>query len=76
MSSLIQNPHDRFFRASMANPRMALEFLQHHLPAHVAELVDLNSLKIMPGSFLDETMKQLMTDILYSVKFNGKPGYI
>ena len=76
MSSLIQNPHDRFFRSSMANPRMALEFLQHHLPDHIAELVDFNSLKLMPGSFLDEAMKQWMTDILYSVNFSGKPGYI
>ena len=31
MSSTIQNPHDRFFRASMSNPKVAREFIKKHV---------------------------------------------
>gem|GEM_PF-6164112 len=39
MSSIIQNPHDRFFRASMSNPRVALQFIAKHIPPYIAQKI-------------------------------------
>ena len=34
------NPHDLFFKKSMSNPRMALEFIQQYLPDSIVEKID------------------------------------
>ena len=75
MSSTIQNPHDRFFRASMSNPKVAREFIKKHLPAHIAKKIDPDSLKLMPGNFIED-LQEWKTDLLFTVTFEGAPGYI
>ena len=68
-------PHDHYFRTSISNPRLALEFLQSHLPVNILELVDLKSLKLQSETFIDEELQKSIVDALYSVNFQGKPGY-
>jgi hypothetical protein len=68
MSSIIQNPHDRFFRASMSNPRVALQFIEKHLPPHIASKIDQESLQLMPGNFVED-LQEWKTDLLYKVTF-------
>ncbi len=68
-------PHDHYFRTSISNPRLALEFLQSHLPVNISELVDLKSLKLQSETFIDEELQKSIVDALYSVNFQGKPGY-
>ena len=75
MSSIIQNPHDRFFRASMGNPRVALQFIEKHIPSHIAAKIDKDSLQLIPGNFIED-LQEWKTDLLYKVTFDGAPGYI
>ena len=75
MSSIIQNPHDRFFRASMGNLRVALQFIEKHIPSHIAAKIDKDSLQLMPGNFIED-LQEWKTDLLYKVTFDGAPGYI
>ena len=75
MPSIIQNPHDRFFRASMSNPRVALQFIEKHIPPHIAAKIDKDSLQLMPGNFIED-LQEWKTDLLYKVTFEGTPGYI
>jgi hypothetical protein len=51
--SKIKNPHDLYFRASMSDVRVALEFFQAYLPAEILKLIDLSSLKMDKHSFID-----------------------
>ena len=69
-------PHDHFFRASITNPRVALEFLQRHLPSKISKLLDLDSLKLHSETFVDEELQKSIADALYSVNFQGKSGYV
>jgi predicted transposase/invertase (TIGR01784 family) len=71
----IQNPHDRFFRSSMSNPRVALQFIEKHIPLHIAVKIDKNSLQLMPGNFIED-LQEWKTDLLFKVIFQGTPGYI
>ncbi|MEI6417205.1 MAG: Rpn family recombination-promoting nuclease/putative transposase [Verrucomicrobiota bacterium] len=75
MSSIIQNPHDRFFRASMGNPRVALQFIEKHIPPHIATKIDKDSLQLMPGTFIED-LQEWKTDLLFKVTFQGNLGYI
>jgi len=73
--SIVPNPHDRFFRTSMGNPRVALQFIAKHIPPHIAEKIDKASLQLMPGNFIED-LQEWKTDLLYQVTFQGAPGYI
>jgi predicted transposase/invertase (TIGR01784 family) len=73
---LVPTPHDRFFRASMADPRVATQFFETHLPDAIKKQVNLNTLHMEPGTFIDEELQLQVTDVLFSVEYQGRPGYI
>lgn len=72
----ITNPHDRFFRGAMSDPEVALAFIKRHLPSETVKKMDLSSLQLMPGTFINEDFSESSTDVLYKVFVDGKPGYI
>jgi len=63
----IQTPHDRYVRALFSNVRMVIEFLRAYLPRDLLKLVDLSTLELQNGSFIDDTLKLKVTDVLYKV---------
>jgi len=69
---LVPTPHDRFFRASMSNPRVAKEFFEDHLPAHIQALVNLDTLHFTNGTFVDKELALQMSDALFSVQRRDK----
>lgn len=73
----INNPHDTYFRANMSDPRIAKDFFLHQLPNYILQLVNQwKAFECQPCSFVDEELKKSMADVLYSVEFNDKPGYL
>ena len=74
--NLVPTPHDRFFRAAMANKRVAREFFDNHLPDAFKIHADLDTLKLEPGSFVDEELQMQITDVLYSLTWKGKTAFL
>jgi predicted transposase/invertase (TIGR01784 family) len=75
--SITPTPHDRFFRGSLSDPRVAREFMETNLPTHIKALVNLKTLKMCPGTFVDEKLQLHLSDVLFSVRWaGGKPGYV
>lgn len=72
----ITNPHDKYFQSSMNNLIVAKDFFASYLPEDLRGAVNLNSLKLEKGSYIDKELKQLMSDILYSVNIDGDSGYL
>jgi predicted transposase/invertase (TIGR01784 family) len=70
------SPHDKLFKITMSQPKAAKEFLQKYLPTNIKELTNNETLQIHKESFIDEHLKGHIADLLYSVSFNNKPGYI
>lgn len=68
--------HDRFTRSAMSNPKVAEEFFQQNLPEHIKKVIDFSSLRLQKDSFIDDKLKLQIADVLYSVNFNGKPGFL
>lgn len=70
------SPHDRFTRSMMSNPKVSEEFFQKNLPENIKKAIDFSSLELKKESFIDDKLKMQIADLLYSVKFNGQPGFL
>ena len=67
MSKPPANIHDAFFKQALADPRLAATFLREHLPSDIAELLSQEPPEPVPGSFVDEDLKQHHTGLLFRV---------
>ena len=66
--------HDRFFRAQMANPKVAQEFFEINLPAFIKKDVDLSTLNLKNDSFIGDDLRQKVADLLFEVEIKTKKG--
>src|SRR3954467_5189698 len=60
------SPHDALFKAVFAQPEHASGALRAILPPMLAESLNGSTLTLRPGSFVDESLNQQHTDLLYS----------
>jgi predicted transposase/invertase (TIGR01784 family) len=51
------NPHDEFFKYALGRPETARDFLSNYLPSEVAVLLDLATVELAPGSFVDAQLR-------------------
>ncbi len=56
-------PHDAAFRSFLANPDVARDFLELHLPAEYRQLCDLSTLKLEPATFVEPDCKMASESI-------------
>ncbi|CEE95062.1 putative transposase [Xenorhabdus nematophila str. Anatoliense] len=68
--------HDALFKHFLTQPDTAREFLSLYLPEEILSLCHLTTLKLEPGSFVDRHLRQLHSDVLYSVETTQGDGYI
>jgi hypothetical protein len=71
MPNPLANVHDAFFKQILSDPRLAATFLREHLPTEVAALLGPELPDLMPGSFVDEELRQHHSDLLYQVHLKG-----
>lgn len=57
-----------------SDPRLAETFLREHLPADVAELLGPEPPEPIPGSFVDEELRQHHSDLLFRVQLKAGGG--
>ena len=73
--------HDKYYRNTMSDLRIARDFFDVHLPEKIKSQVDLNTLKIektdfiSPKNFVTDEQEERRVDMLYSVDIAGKEGY-
>ena len=72
----ITTPHDRVFRASMKNIKVARDYFLKHLPKEILDVTDLNTLELRPETYVDEQLKLAQSDVLYGVQIAGKKAYL
>lgn len=59
--------HDALFKAAFGQPDLARSELELVLPDEVRAHLDLATLQVSPGSFVDEELRHAHTDLLYRV---------
>jgi predicted transposase YdaD len=60
--------HDALFKAAFGQPDIARSELALVLPPRVLAHLDLSTLAVTPGSFVDEDLRHAHTDLLYAVR--------
>ena len=58
-------PHDALFKSVFQQPENAAAELQHVLPAEHVSSIDWSTLKLEPGSFVDEKLADQHSDLLF-----------
>jgi predicted transposase YdaD len=71
MSKQFANVHDAFFKQVLSDPDLAGTFLSEHLPPDVAGLLAPTSPEPVPGSFVDEELRQHHSDLLFRVRLKA-----
>jgi predicted transposase/invertase (TIGR01784 family) len=61
------SPHDALFKAAFGQPDIARSELELVLPADLRVHLELATLEVVPGSFVDEALRHTHTDLLYRV---------
>ncbi|NEV65164.1 Rpn family recombination-promoting nuclease/putative transposase [Thiorhodococcus minor] len=69
---LTPSPHDCFFRENFGRPALAEDFLRHHLPAPILAEIDLSTLAIEKDSYVTPELRQIYSDLVYSVAHQGR----
>lgn len=64
----IAQPHDRFVKAMLSDPEKAGTLFREWLPKEIAELLAPEPPEWVPGSFVDEELREHLTDRLYRAK--------
>lgn len=59
---------DALFKSIMSEPLAAKEMLEEYLPDNIKELINIDTVKVEPESYVEESLKRKLSDIVYSVK--------
>ena len=76
MARRTRQRHDKLFRLVFSNPKEAAAFLRARLPAALARRFRWSTLRRIPGSFVNQELRGLVTDLLFEVRtmVGGKAG--
>src|SRR5690606_30291324 len=74
--SSIRPRHDEFIKKAFENPMVAREFFDSYLPKNIKSLLDFDTLNLQKESFIDQSLKNSFSDILFSVNFGNTKGYL
>lgn len=73
----LRNPHDAFFRETMGREDVARDFLARYLPDTVAQVLALDTLRVLKDSFIDSELQEHFSDLLFAVnQQNGEPASV
>ena len=61
--------HDNVFQNAMSDLRVARDFFSHYLPTSLLKVIDLKTLRLCRGTFVEPELKKSVTDLLYAVDF-------
>ena len=59
--------HDRFFKHLLSDLNRAREYLRAYLPEELLAELDLGTLKLENGSFIDDALRESYSDLVFSV---------
>jgi predicted transposase/invertase (TIGR01784 family) len=70
----VKDPHDAQFRREFAKPASAASLVRSALPAEIVARLDVDGVRVVPGTFVDEEFQRLHTDLTLSVPASGGGG--
>ena len=73
----VEQPHDSFFKSLFAEPGVADALLRERLPPEVVATFSTAKPEMVPGVFIDPSLRWTQTDQLFKVRTkDGSPAYV
>ncbi len=72
----IHQIHDKFFKCSLKEKRIAVDFLHAHLPPALFQRLDIESLSLTDKSLVLPKLREIHCDIAYKCKIDQQDGFI
>lgn len=72
----INQPHDKYFRATFGEVDFTKDFLSNYLPKELVSITDMDTLQPQPTSYISNELKEQFTDLLFRVNISNKEAYI
>jgi predicted transposase/invertase (TIGR01784 family) len=66
--------HDSLIKKALENPLIAEEFLSEYLPDEYKELIDLSTIKPEKETYVEESLKTKLSDMVFSVQMRDQEG--
>ena len=76
MKTNVHPIHDRFFKRSLKEKKIAISFLKSYLPTAIYQCIDINTLQLTEKSFVAPELREIHSDIIYKCHINEKSGYL
>ena len=76
MTIKIHHPHDKYFKQSLKNKKVAIDFLKTYLPSNIYQKIDIHSLQLTEKSFIVPQLREIHSDIIYKCLINDSTGYL
>lgn len=70
------SPHDALFKRTFSNVENAAAELRAVLPPSIVAETDFETLKVVPGSFVNELYSEVHSDLLYEVQVRGRRALV
>ena len=67
--SLPNKPHDHLFKSTFSDPRIAADYIRNFLPSDLTSQLDLSSLELAPGSYVNEELEEYLSDVVYKCMY-------
>lgn len=68
-------PHDAFYKRSLQEKKVMMDWCQAHLPEKIMKNMDLSTLSLVSNDFIDGSTK-LHADIVYKCQLHHQDAYI
>ena len=72
MSTPVSKIHDSYFKWGMSDPELACTFLREYLPLEVVSLLGPEPPEPLPGTFVDENLRQHHSDVLFRLHLKAR----
>ncbi len=70
--SLPNKPHDHLFKSTFSDPRIAADYIRNFLPTKLTSKLDLATLKLAPTSYVNEELKEYLSDVVYRCRYGDQ----
>ena len=68
--------YDQYFKFNLEKKEIAEEVIRSVLPKELIELADFSKMKLEQSEHIDEELRKLITDVLWSIPIKGEKAYI
>ena len=72
----IAHRHDLLAKRALSDLKTARDLIRHNFSPGIVKALDLQSLQLTNGSFVDEKLKEKRSDVVLCAKMDGKPAFV